>query len=51
MDISPCQSRSYKHTRKANAWTDTASAHVPIGSLMIRSSENSTVVLVGNGKA
>ncbi len=36
---------------EANAWTDTASAHVPIGPLMIRSSENSTVVLVGNGKA
>ena len=25
--------------------------HVPIGPLMTRSSENSTVVLVGNGKA
>lgn len=41
----------HKHTRKANAWTDTASAHVPIGPLMIRSSENITVVIVGNGKA
>ena len=51
MDISPCQSRSHNHTRKANAWTDTASAHVPIGSLLIGRSENITVVLVGNGKA
>ena len=41
----------HQHTRKANAWTDTASAHVPIGPLMIGSSENSNVVLVGNGKA
>ena len=36
---------------EANAWTATAFAHVPIGSLMTRSSENSNVVLVGNGKA
>lgn len=36
---------------EANAWTDTASAHVPIGPLLIGRSENSTVVLVGNGKA
>ena len=36
---------------EANAWTDTVSAHVPIGPLLIGRSENSTVVLVGNGKA
>ena len=36
---------------ETNAWTDTASAHVTIGPLMIGRSENSTVVLVGNGKA